>query len=190
MAQHHEEYHVTVEGDPMYWPEVCSDLGIKPLWIELNTFERQLMCAAKPQPGGVLKLAQRIESYGYKIVRMKDEIQPTRLDISTYASPCLFLDVPNPADVIYYECHIKLDGPFRPAIRMSSRDLYRDDRWYITTRHEKPFEAAFLAHLEAQVRQWVSYPDAYRGSSVIAGIEYEAAVLDTNQALDAHWVAR
>jgi hypothetical protein len=87
---------------------------------------------------------------------------------------------------IYWEIHAKFDGPFRPAWHMSSRDLFREDRWYLTRREPQPFR--FKEWLD-MVQRWALMQDGWRGPSCLAGWEYEAAVLDTNPNLDARWSA-
>lgn len=184
----HEEWHVTVEGDPLRWHSLCGSLGLKPLWIELNTFERQLMCASSWDPrvtnprGHVI-----IEAAGFKIVRVKHEIQPCvrKIDITTagHYHPIYHTEqVPDPKSVIYYECHVKFNGPFTPSLPLTSRDLFRQDRWYITHRQRTPFNAmAFVSLVHNQlVVEGVPFEHA--------GHEYEAAVYDSNSDLDASWL--
>ncbi len=186
MAQHHEEYHITVKGMAVErFKAACDELRVKCLWIELNTFERQLMCAAKPFFNGPFDLARKFSDRGFEIDRVKQEIQPHKLDITCHGDHgTRWLEVPDPATVVYYECHAKFDGPFRPSWHMSSRDLLRPERWYATYRSEKPFDAKVWVEM---VTQWAALPDGWRGPSTLAGWEYEAAVLDTNPTLDAHW---
>lgn len=186
MGQHHEETHITVDGDPIRWHRWCLSHGIKPLWIELNTFQRQLMCAIKTHgPESVAWWQQRIVDAGFIIVRVKREIQPYKLDITVHSdTEKRYLDVPTPAEAIYYECHAKFDGPFRPSWHMASRDLYRENRWYVTTRRSRPFDPQEWLDT---VAGWARVADGWRDVSVLVGSEYEAAVLDTNPELDARW---
>lgn len=190
MAQHHEETHITV-ADNGYanvrrWVDFCRAHSIKPLHIELNTLERQLMCAIRTHGrDDVNWWTGEVAKAGFKVTRIKQEIQPYVLDITTFGDDGKkFLDVPAPRDVVYYECHVKFDGPFRPFIYLSSRDLLREGRWYMTRRSRAPFD------VDACVRmftEWGASPDGWRGASQYAGHEYEAAVLDTNPKLDQHW---
>jgi len=173
----HEEWHITVEGDPFQWRGFCTQLGIKPLWIELNTFERQLMCAITPhmldeQECTIEGLQREIER-SFKVVRFKHEVQP-----SDPAQLGRF----GPNDIVYYECHVKIDGPFRPELAMSSRDLFRADRWYVTRRSHEAFEPTHF------VRSVQDYMHRHRKPALLAGWEYEAAVRDSNPNIDRLWV--
>lgn len=163
----HEEFHVTVTGDPLQWRGFCAKQGIKPLWIELNNFNTQLMCAAAEDPSAAIAAA------GWNIVRVKHEVQaPPSVDISTHSEP-----------VLYYECHVKFDGRFQPQFKMTSRDLFRmwpgdTCRWYATRRQESPFDPEGFAK--------------FIGGMVAANLveyEYEACLRDTNPGLDARWAA-
>jgi hypothetical protein len=118
-ASTREEYHVTVEGDPFQWRGYCVGANIKPLWIELNNFERQIMCAITPKnleddccdlDAFVKDISRR-----FTVVRVKKEVQPARLDVSTFGNPGVFIYSPRVTpNAIYYECHVKLDGKFNP----------------------------------------------------------------------------
>lgn len=122
----HEEWHVTVVGKtcPVDWYRWChEEAHIKPLYIELNNFERQLMCAASFDP------REAILNAGFKIIRIKHEVSALR-----------------PGEkALYWECHVKLDGAFEPTLQMSSRDLFRHYRWYTTRRQATPFNASDYA---------------------------------------------
>lgn len=172
----HEEWHVTVKGDPFQWRGICAQLGIKPLWIELNNFERQLMSASGFNPLTITNVSGQsvIEAAGFKVERIKHEVQP-----SDPAQLGRF----GPDDVVYYECHIKLDGPFMPQLAMSSRDLFRDSRWYLTRRSAFSFEPSDFLR---RVQQYLMRGQMYSGD--IAGWEYEVAVMDTNRGIDHRWV--
>jgi len=173
------EWHITVEGNNfqnvLRWSAFCAQTGIKPLWIELNDYRRQLMCAAREN------VSRDIHAAGFDIIRVKHEVQPTcqRLDISTHKDilpMSKFLDVP--AEVaVYYECHVKFDGPFKPIMPMASRDLLRESRWYMTSRATQPFDYAALVHEACGAN-----PDCR-----FAGYEYEAALIDSNPGLDKGW---
>jgi hypothetical protein len=191
LRNQHEEWHVTVDGDPTQWRGWCVMHDIKPLWIELNTFERQLMCAFPGDRGrqvdrGNERAASLIEGihHSFNVVRIKHEVAPVKLDVSTHSSPNTFIETFGDVTPIYYECHVKLDGPFRPAMQMSSRDLFRAERWYVTRRQQTPFNAQEFVDM---VRGWVALPDGWRGPSVVHSFEYEAALLDTNPNLDVNW---
>ena len=152
----HEEWHVTVDGiTPLAWHTFCSRYQIKPLYIELNNFNTQLMCAASIDPTNLIREA------GINIVRIKHEVSTP-----VHGEP-----------IVYWECHVKLDGPFHPAFGMASRDLYRANRWYATWRLPVEFDAGKFV-------EWVraSLPDCK-----FAGYEYECAILDTNPAIDEGW---
>lgn len=183
---HHEEYHITVGGvNVPCFRRLCESIGVKPLWIELNTFERQLMCAAGPRLGGPEAVTREFRQRGYEILRVKHEVQPHKIDITTHGdAEKKWLDVPKPESVLYYECHAKFDGPFRPAMYMSSRDLLRSDRWYLTRRQPTPFDPQAWIDM---VTTWAAMQDGWREPSRLAGWEYEAAILDTNPELDARW---
>lgn len=176
------EWHVTVEGSPILWHRLCTDLGIKPLWIELSNFERQLMCASKQDPREIL-LGPGVARQ-FKVVRIKHEVQPvTRtFDVSTYSDPAVYYTqlTPPPEHVCYYECHVKIDGPFIPNLPNASRDLFRDNRWYLTERSDKPFDPSwFLLHCRFILRH---------STCNVVGGEYEACILDTNRGLDNRWM--
>jgi hypothetical protein len=144
-----EEWHITVDADPVRWHRFCGIIGVKPLYIELSTFERQLMCASKHNPADEIIRQGRNFLGQAQIIRIK------------------------------HECHVKLDGPFDPnAEEMVSRDLYRKDRWYITKRRRNPFIAEDFVN---DVRTFAI--DSKR--VIVAGWEYEAALIDTNPELDA-----
>lgn len=172
-ARHHE-WHVTVEGDPLKWRGFCASNGLKALWIELNNFELQLMCEAAFDPSEVIKQA------GWKIVRVKHEVETFQIDITTHdALQTQYL--PEHIDnADYYEVHFKLNGPFIPGIPHTSRDLFRDNRWYITHRQVTAFNPDDVMG------------DLFRSSSdafaMLDDFEYEACVYDTNPALDKGWV--
>jgi hypothetical protein len=178
----HEEWHVTVEGDQHAWRGYCTALGIKPLRIELNTFEVQLMCAIPGQwfidafghgmdhQACITTLCGMFEQRHFRVVRVKHELQVAAGEVLPAA--------------LYYECHIKLDGPFDPCALLASRDLFRTERWYITRRAMDPFDpAVYVAGAALGLRHFSSSPCAK-----VIGHEYEACVLDTNPALDARWV--
>jgi hypothetical protein len=176
-----EEWHVTVEGDQHAWRGFCTAIGIKPLRIELSTFEIQLMCAipgtwvseeygAHVNPAdAMVALHAEIDRKGFRVVRVKREVQVA-------AGETL-------ADALYYECHIKIDGPFNPQAPMASRDLFRDHRWYLTRRELSPFDhehwvtathIALKTQPGAQIHSW----------------EYECAIVDTHPELDSSWVRK
>lgn len=156
-ASRHEEWHVTVDGvSPLAWETFCCLNGIKPLFIELNNFNTQLMCAAKVDP------SNRIREDGINIVRIKHEVS-----VPVFSEAQL-----------YWECHVKLDGPFNPKIHGASRDLYRANRWYVTHRRTAAFKNDFAWFIDLVVEQ----------GNKFAGYEYECAVLDTNPELDRGWL--
>lgn len=168
-APRRQEFHVTVASDDACrWKKFCASYNaprraghLKPLWIELNNFERQLMYACSEKVIGEVILAQ------FRIARVKHEV-----------------DVVFPEDTpVYYECHVKLDGRFRADLPWSSRDLYRSNRWYLTHRADRPFSA--LDFLE-EVKRMNRGRDGF-GPSTIAGMEYEACLYDSNPSLDRYW---
>lgn len=183
------EHHITVAGDPLMWRGWCAAAGIKSLWIELNTFERQLMCAITGSD--LERECCTIEAYikdigkSFAIERIKHEVQPELIDISTHCKEA-YLSVPRVIDgAVYYECHVKLDGPFLPHVAGSSRDLFRDSRWYVTRRQPEPFNPEVFAHT---VTKRVNTDTQWRGASRVHSFEYEACVRDTNPKLDQHWM--
>lgn len=189
----HEEFHVTVAPSKTQttfgltrtrnlafdWRRFCETLQIKPLWIELNTFETQLMCAAPTDPTELIIRA------GYEILRFKHEVGVEPINVSTFQDlGPRFIPGTEPR-ALYYECHVKLDGPFRPDLPLASRDLYRQERWYMTHRSSAPFDGkAFVDAVMGNLR--------HTGDEIttLAGWEYEAAIEDTNSALDAKWIER
>lgn len=174
-----EEWHITVEGDQHVWRGFCASIGIKALHIELNTFERQLMCAIPgtwltneygsyvPAADAIVALHSEMSKKGFRVVRVKHEVACRAYDV-----------VP---DALYYEVHCKFDGPFKPALRMTSRDLFRNERWYLTQRKQEPFDPQFIAGIAGIAAGSANRLDSF---------EYEACVLDTNPHLDAEWVRR
>lgn len=172
-ARHHE-WHVTVEGDPLKWRGFCASNGLKALWIELNNFELQLMCEAAFDPSEVIKQA------GWKIVRVKHEVETFQIDITTHDALQTHYLPEHIDNACYYEVHFKLNGPFIPGIPHTSRDLFRDNRWYITHRQATEFSPDEVMG------------DLFRASSdafaMMDDFEYEACVLDTNPELDKGWV--
>lgn len=168
-----QEWHVTVTGDPMQWHRFLSGIKgiVKPLWIELNNFERQLMCAST-----VMNPSEIIMRRGFRIVRVKHEVEAPILDISTHSPSSL---TPPVEGALYYETHVKFNGRFLPHLPMASRDLYRADRWYLTHRSEQPFDHMDFVRWAQQI---------VVGSNTFAGAEHEACLHDSNQELDARWV--
>lgn len=168
-----QEWHITVEGDPIKWWEWCTRERIKPLWIELNNFERQLMCAITPadleRDEAVIEGFEEDIARHFKIVRVKHEVQP---------EDPRFAQILGFGQVQYYECHAKINGIFEPDWPMASRDLYRAARWYITRRQTTPFDPNHFAY---HVRKGL------RSTSRLESFEYEACVRDTNPSLDQHW---
>jgi hypothetical protein len=157
--QRSHEWHVTVAPSscPVRWHRFCEQFGLKPLWIELNNFSRQLMCAAHQDVSEDCILA------GFPVIRVKHEV----------SSPL------HGEEVLYYECHVKLDGPFRPGAPKASRDLYRENRWYVTQRETKDFSPRPFV-------EWVrGHP--LSGELKVVAYEYEACLEDSNPELDARW---
>lgn len=154
----HQEWHVTVAPDNVIvWNKFCRLWNIKPLYIELNNFNRQLMCAASFDPITIIREG------GYEIIRIKHEVSAVL-----------------PGDTTcYWECHVKLNGEFNADAPMASRDLYRQFRWYVTKREYAPFDAQDFANYVIQ--------SGIGCMSDVAEFEYEACLLDTNPSLDAGW---
>lgn len=191
----YEEFHVTVKGDAVRWPIYCANIGIKPLWIELNNFERQLMCATNKDPRvewAGRTMLEYFERGGFQILRVKHERQVPRNRVWEFlpASVPMSLDLENPPrpvstkviTPVYYECHVKLNGLFRPDFYMASRDLYREERWYVTRRQATPFDPeTFRATVQSVL-------DASHWPAQIRSIEYEACLSDSHPELDAHWL--
>lgn len=163
-VERHEEYHVTVDGiDPMAWHQFCTDQGAKPLHIELNTMGLQLMCAMSVDPDEFIELFGS-EFPDARVVRIKHEVN-------------IMNDDERP---VYYECHVKLEGEMLPNQIMSSRDLYRGTRWYITKRSPTPFSGEdFFRAIQKRME--------HRSNQKVLGFEYEVCVRDTNSSIDAGW---
>lgn len=166
-----EEWHITVSHDNASavanWHRWCQRQKIKPLYIELSNFERQLMCAASRD------VSQAVADAGWKIIRVKRE-----RETQSGASGDL--------GALYYECHVKIDGQLEdlgPGVG-ASRDLYRADRWYATQRSNRPFDPSLF--IDVVGRELVRLRPSR--SNRIAGYEYEACLLDTNRGLDAGWL--
>jgi hypothetical protein len=164
-TKRHEEWHVTVKGDPIAWAAFCAENGIKPLHIELSNRETQLMCAASFDPRALIhEVLDENERQLFTIIRVKHEVS----------------DLLDGEVALYWEAHVKFNGPFRVDRKGTSRDLFRthQQRWYMTHRQATPFEAeAFAARA-----QMMSKPSQF------AECEYEACILDTNPALDGGWL--
>lgn len=165
-AERHQEWHITVKGDPFEWRRFCHSFGIKPLWIELSNFDRHLMCAIDREP--IFESFTRILEFPtskFEIIRIKHEVMPD----GTEQNP------------IYYECHVKLDGTFLPYACCASRDLFRDQRWYQTLREPYKFDPKpFVDHVR----------ESMGADNQIVGVEYEVALTDTNPLLDAGWITK
>ena len=161
----HEEWHVTVEGDPIAWGAFCREYGFKPLFIELSNHTTQLMCEASVDPRAIIaSVITEDEQPLFKVVRTKHEVSKLR----------------EGETALYYEAHVKFHGPWRLDRKGVSRDLFRvhSQRWYMTQRSLEPFSGgafAVKAQLLARPSTFVEY-------------EYEACILDTNLNLDTGWV--
>lgn len=156
-----EEVHVTVEGtSPVEWAGLCRSLKVKPLFIELNNFTTQLMCSLDHYDD---ELARVFKYWGLNVIRVKREVHPDA--------------IPAGVTPLYYECHVKINGTFDPLMPMASRDLYQRHRWYCTKRTTEPFDA----------REFVKLAMAIHPDLNIVGVEYEACLSDTNEALDDGW---
>jgi len=163
-AERIEEYHVTVEDiNPIDWFNFCHDLDVKPLHIELNNMNLQLMCALGEDPEVLIeKLGADYKDA--RVVRVKHEVNI----MTAEERP------------VYYECHVKLEGPMLGNIPMSSRDLYRGNRWYLTKRSVSPFSAEDF--YRGVIRRMEN-----RSNQKVLGFEYEVCVQDTNPSIDAGW---
>lgn len=173
-VERHEEYHVTVDGiDPIAWHAFCSDQGVKPLYIELSTRNLQLMCALKSLPAEGASDAPTFSDFTDAIAASFPEVRIVREKFE--------VNVMNQDErPVYYECHVKIDGPMLFNFPMASRDLYRQARWYVSKRSRNPFDA------DAFYRQILKRFEG-RANQKIVGYEYEVCVRDTNHALDAGW---
>lgn len=161
MTDRREEWHVTVSGvAPGQWHAFCEEQRIKPLFIELNNRALQLMCELRedPETSGLL---ETIAEAGWKVERIKHEVSALRPG----------------EEVVYYECHVKFDGPFRADRRLASRDLFRTDRWYQTRRSPTPFVPEKFASQAALLAK----------GSKLDHFEYEICIRDTNPRLDDGW---
>jgi len=164
----HEEWHVTVEGDPVTWHQLLTDkrlrAGIKPLFIELNNFELQLMCASTFDPQTLIRMWNLANpAASFEIIRIKHEVS----------------EVQSGETVLYWEAHAKIDGPFQPRrFDKTSRDLFRHNRWYVTKRREIPFNQEEFRHI---VQTGLPF------GCTLAEVEYEACLVDTNRELDRDW---
>jgi hypothetical protein len=164
-----EEWHVTVEnGNPVHWDYVCRMYGIDPLFIELSDFRLQLLCTMRTPPTepvageGSPTFLDLCTLEGFTVIRIKHEVSALR----------------DGEVALYYESHLKLDGPFRLDRKDASRDLYRANRWYRTKRSAQPFDA----------QEWGGIATSQSKPSKAVGLEYEAVLVDTNVALDAGWL--
>jgi len=158
-----EEWHVTILGDPIAWHAFCLEHGLKPLYIELQNGELQLMCASAHDPRYFLSgVVDEDERPIFPVVRVKHEVSALR-DGET---------------AVYYEAHVKFNGPWRTDRKGVSRDLFRVQRWYMTKRSRAPFDAD--AHAKLSTSQ--ARPSRF------AEVEYEVCILDTNPKLDEGWL--
>lgn len=166
IPERHGEHHITVVGDPIAWRAFCAEQFVKPLYIELSDMRIQLMCAAL-DPFDAGTFIATANAAGFKVIRHKHEVSAVRED----------------EHVVYWECHVKIDGPFQPELGLpnTSRDLYRQGRWYVTHRSLTPFDAeAFADRIVARLKN-------YRSVNVDA-FEYEACIMDTNPSVDRGWL--
>lgn len=182
------EVHVTVASrDTDRWIQVCGQLSIKPLLIQLSAgdYRHQLMCAAVHDGDDlsaaryVDELTRQILSAGYIILRVKLE-RPLS-------------DIDDDAQLAYAECHIKLrvDESLEPTILAAaglglhlSRSLLGVTRpmakWYLTQRtYGIPASAAAIIFQQAFTAVIQLIP--------AAKMETEAVVYDTNPAIDRGW---
>lgn len=165
-VERHEEFHVTVDGvNPIAWFDFCTNQGVKPLYIELNTMGLQLMCGLEDEKAmDVFTELFGSEFPEGKIVRVKHEVN-------------VMNDSERP---VYYECHVKIDGPMLINQPMASRDLYRANRWYLTRRSPNPFSAEdFFRSVQKRMEN--------RANQKVVEFEYEVCVSDSNPGLDAGW---
>lgn len=167
-APRHEEHHITVAGDPIKWYGFCRKQKIKPLYIELNNRNLQLMCAVDGNDPridiGILQDA--MTDAGFTVLRHKHEVSELR----------------EGEKPLYWECHVKIDGVFRTDFGLTSRDLYRTNRWYVTRRLQRRFDGDAFAEL---IRRRLQGKQDQRYDS----FEYEACIVDTNPGLDKGWDA-
>lgn len=184
------EVHVTVDGDhASEWYDVCRQLDIKPLHIELASglHRRQVMCAAvlETNEAGARELACNIESAAWEhripVVRTKVECQ---LDKAQH--------VMRPA---YHEAHMKL--MVRPeygakivalceeeeSLHASRNLLARDDdyvKWYVTSR-------AYGTHWQDAASQFMADCSRVAHHFPAVRVEMECVLYDTNPSLDIGW---
>lgn len=191
-AARHEEHHITVDPstvDPIRWHRLCVlAFNIKPLYIELNDHRTQLMCAVPK--ADVSNLLHLIARQDVKVVRVKHEVQElSPIDVTSHGGADVMYITQHRGEVIrYFECHVKLDGPFCPELPGSSRDLYRVNRWYVTKRSRRPFDPLDFVHrVEHAAALKARELGSWRQPSVVAAFEYEAAIIDTNPAIDDRW---
>ncbi len=164
-ATRHEEWHITVKGDPLLWAQFCRENGLKPLFLEMPNHTTQLLSASSFDPRPLLnEVLGENERALFTVIRVKHEVSLAR-------------DSEKP---VYYEAHVKFNGPFRTDRKGASRDLYRthEQRWYLTHRQSTPFAAdAFAAKAVSLAKP-----------SRFDAVEYEAVLIDTNPALDGGWL--
>ena len=160
-----EDWHITVEGvTPIAWLNACAEYGVKPLMIELPDGRIQLMSETGLDPAPFLEMLTKA---GVKVVRVKHEVTALR----------------EGERALYWEVHVKFDGPYRADRKGASRDLYRSlggvrGRWYLTRRSPVAFDATEYLDRAAMLGK----------GSLFVGAEYEACLSDTNPALDADWL--
>jgi hypothetical protein len=164
-----EEWHVTVEGSPIDWYNLCNDLGVTPLYLELPDHRLQLLATldADPRVGSqssaIPSFLDQVTAHGFTVVRIKHEVAGL---------------LPGET-ALYHEAHAVFDGVFRPDRRNASRDLYRaygrtGARWYLTWRSREP--------------QRVPDPRTLAKGSTLIRVEREIVILDTNPDLDKDWL--
>lgn len=131
---------------------------IEPLYFELSNRTLQLVGMTSKDPSALITL---IESKGWKVVRVKHTVSAR---------------IPG-EDVVYYEAHVRFHGELRADLKLTSRDLYRHQRWYMTRRSPKEFDAKAFERLAAGLGK----------QSRVLGSTYMVCIEDTNPSLDDGW---
>jgi hypothetical protein len=186
------ELHLTVQPDAPIdrWTQLCSDLGIKPLLIQLTkgTNPRQVMFAAVHEgdddtaDAWAERLERVVVNAGFNLIRRKLEVP---LDKSApYMTP------------VYHECHVKTLVPTEQASAViaaaeaqgwavSRNLLYAQhdglEKWYLT---QRDYNSLYLAAARKFADAFAALP---RAGYHTVRMESETVVSDSNEWLDEGW---
>lgn len=194
----HYEVHITVDPTNLdRFKSDCKELNLKPLLISLNETDTdtQLMTSNKYSHEGHSQLfwkdlhteLNRISKimtfeYGYKIQRLKVEINPNSLD-SFLLRQCKYL-----------ESHLrfKLNKSSEVLFRLfaESNDLHLSKNKFKELPNDEYYQMGTLRTKNLDLKSFMNTLDKISGEVgfLCDKVEIEACILDTNEALDNQWL--